>query len=249
MSRPIFTVSCLVLASLNLLTSLVGELGVFLRVEAALRATVVLLIMECLIAFLSAAFLLSFCVYEALNPKPLSRHWLLQHSVGLTSAVSAAVMLVSLLSLCSLGIVAEYQAELDAEAFLADSLKLKNKERQALLGRKKAAAAAAAEEDYGEEGEEGEAQAAARRNATAKRRARMQEEKMLDPRSSSSNTCAAAAAAAGHSERSKKNSSLGGHRQGALSPSTEQRQQQQQQKQQQQQEERQQQQQPTRVVL
>ncbi|KAL8271007.1 hypothetical protein Esti_005075 [Eimeria stiedai] len=136
-SKPIFSVSCLVLASANLLTFVVGELGVFLRVEAALRATVVLLIMESLLAFLGSAFVSAFCIYEALNPKPLSRHWLLKQSVGATATASAAVMLLSLLSLCSLWLVAEYQADLDAEAFVVDANKLRDKERQALLGRKR----------------------------------------------------------------------------------------------------------------
>ncbi|PHJ18727.1 transmembrane protein [Cystoisospora suis] len=61
--RPLFACCCLAFALLNILTFTIGQIGVFKRLDAALRGTVVLLVMENLMIFFIATFLLVHMVY------------------------------------------------------------------------------------------------------------------------------------------------------------------------------------------
>lgn len=129
----ILSCSCVAFASVNLLTFLIGEAGVFCRLEAALRATLVLLIMENVMTFFLSAFALLELGrrhFPAKNPED----WRLPpRAVLFEIAAAAALCLLPLASGCCLWVVAEFQAELDAESFAREACRLKKGERTPLL--------------------------------------------------------------------------------------------------------------------
>ncbi|EPR59356.1 hypothetical protein TGGT1_285290 [Toxoplasma gondii GT1] len=174
-NRPLFSSCCLAFAFLNLLTSVVGQVGIFKRMDAALRGTLVLLMMENLMIFFIGVFLLVhlFSIRPAalfstdklaasvrtelmegsgafqqdhafdddddvLHPTSrLTGECLLKFSVETrwwvaTVASGALVVCSTITSLC-LRAVAEFQAELDAEAFVEDARHLRDSERMLLL--------------------------------------------------------------------------------------------------------------------
>ncbi|PFH34824.1 hypothetical protein BESB_068570 [Besnoitia besnoiti] len=173
-NRPLFSCCCLAFAFLNLLTSIVGQIGVFKRMDAALRGTVVLLVMENLMVFFIGVFVLVHLV--SMRPSALAffqegdvdsklRLMTDQRALALDDedaelrmlapaarpmgecllklsietrwwiAMVASVMLIicSALTSCCLRAVAEFQAELDAEAFVEDARLLRDSERMMLL--------------------------------------------------------------------------------------------------------------------
>ncbi|KEP65417.1 UNVERIFIED_CONTAM: hypothetical protein HHA_285290 [Hammondia hammondi] len=173
-NRPLFSGCCLAFAFLNLLTSVVGQVGIFKRMDAALRGTLVLLMMENLMIFFIGVFLLvhlfsirraalfstdkstagvrtelmegsdafqqdhAFDDDDVLHPTSrLTGECLLKFSVETrwwvaTVASGALVVCSTITSLC-LRAVAEFQAELDAEAFVEDARHLRDSERMLLL--------------------------------------------------------------------------------------------------------------------
>ncbi|OEH78506.1 transmembrane protein [Cyclospora cayetanensis] len=157
-TSPILSVSCVSYACLNLLTGCVGELGVLRRIEAALRATLVLLIMENVIMLFLSGFLCGFAVYRHMKPgkvDPYAHTWVSLWLPPAARVVLCVVLfLLSLISLCSLWVVAEYQAEVDAEAFLKDAQTLKQRERLALLHEYKEPLGATIEKSSGASEEE-----------------------------------------------------------------------------------------------
>lgn len=132
-ATPILSLTCLSFAAINLLTFSVGELGIFCRLEAALRATLVLLIMENVVTLFISFFFLVFSLYKAFHPASYRRWPLVSLSPAAAVSLSLSLFLLSLLSMSSLCVVAEYQADLDAEAFIAETERLRYTERQALL--------------------------------------------------------------------------------------------------------------------
>ncbi|KAK6589698.1 hypothetical protein RS030_1139 [Cryptosporidium xiaoi] len=108
-SSPIFVAICLAFGSMDVLTSIVGMIGVLCPSGLAIRSTIPLLAMENLVTFLISIGLL----VESVLYKEYSKEFLiLDFSVGLT--VSFILMLSTILSVMFIWKITDYLNDLEA---------------------------------------------------------------------------------------------------------------------------------------
>ncbi|KAH7647304.1 hypothetical protein FG379_002971 [Cryptosporidium bovis] len=108
-SSPIFVAICLAFGSIDVLTSIVGMIGVLCPSGLAIRSTIPLLAMENLVTFLISIGLL----VESVLYKEYSKEFLiLDFSVGLT--VSFILMLSTTLSVMFIWKITDYLNDLEA---------------------------------------------------------------------------------------------------------------------------------------
>ncbi|PHJ17396.1 transmembrane protein [Cystoisospora suis] len=135
--HQVFSSVCIVFGSVYVLTSLVGELGVWCLNEAAIRATVVLVVLENIIAFILATFFFvdvlraEAVVKEHRHASPVLS-FLASHD-AITIYLCVFLYIGTTMTSCCIGVLSEYQAQLDAELLLQESRMLKEGERAALL--------------------------------------------------------------------------------------------------------------------
>ncbi|PFH32675.1 hypothetical protein BESB_012870 [Besnoitia besnoiti] len=135
--HQIFGSVCIIFGAVYILTSLVGELGVCCLNEAAIRATVVLVVLENIIAFMLATLFF----VDVFRSRPVVK----EHRQGspvlsfFASHETASIYICVFLYIgatttsCCIGLLSEYQAQLDAELLLQESRLLKECERATLL--------------------------------------------------------------------------------------------------------------------
>lgn len=135
--HQVFSSVCIIFGSVYVLTSLVGELGVWCLNEAAIRATVVLVVLENIIAFILATFFFvdvlraDAVVKEHQHASPILA-FLARHD-AITMYLCVFLYVGTTMTSCCIGVLSEYQAQLDAELLLQESRVLKEGERAALL--------------------------------------------------------------------------------------------------------------------
>ncbi|CBZ50367.1 conserved hypothetical protein [Neospora caninum Liverpool] len=134
--HQIFGSVCITFGVVYVLTSVVGELGVCCLNEAAIRATVVLVVLENIIAFILATFFLvdvvrAHPVVKEHHSSPVLSFLATHDSVSIYICVFLYIGAIA--TSCCIGFVSEYQAQLDAELLLQEARLLQESERAALL--------------------------------------------------------------------------------------------------------------------
>ncbi|KFG46902.1 putative transmembrane protein [Toxoplasma gondii p89] len=135
--HQVFGSVCITFGAVYVLTSVVGELGVCCLNEAAIRATVVLVVLENIIAFILATFFLVDVVRahpvvkEHQHTSPVLTFLATHEAVSIYICVFLYIGAIA--TSCCIGFLSEYQAQLDAELLMQESRQLQESERAALL--------------------------------------------------------------------------------------------------------------------
>ncbi|OII72002.1 uncharacterized protein cubi_01335 [Cryptosporidium ubiquitum] len=114
-SSPIFIAVCLAFGSIDVITSIVGMIGVLCPSGLAIRSTIPLLAMENLVTFLISIGLLVESIIYKENTKD---YLILDFSVGLT--ISFVLMISTILSVICIWKISDYLNEIEATSIFEE---------------------------------------------------------------------------------------------------------------------------------